>query len=156
MRASIAQRLLVLFWHRVERLQQQPRSSRSGRIDGRSWSDKLNDNQKRWIERYLHLPFKLVQVHRIDSMSAAHDHRRRGAGWWGRMVGRYRMNYRGRRQSRAAAYEARVPPGVESRAIHGPVREEFQAPKISARPSAEDAPSKRTRWPLVSFCGSGH
>jgi hypothetical protein len=39
----------------------------------KSWSDKLNDNQKRWIEdnhRYLHLPFKLVQVHRIDSMSA--------------------------------------------------------------------------------------
>ena len=39
----------------------------------KSWSDKLNDNQKRWIEdnhRYLHLPFKLVQVHRINSMSA--------------------------------------------------------------------------------------
>jgi hypothetical protein len=54
-------------------------------------------------------------------------------------------DYRGRRQSRAAAYEARVLPGVESRAMHGPVREEFQAPKISARPSAEDASSKRTR-----------
>lgn len=39
----------------------------------KSWSDKLNDNQKRWIEdnhRYLHLPFKLVQVHRMESMSA--------------------------------------------------------------------------------------
>src|SRR6202048_3858774 len=33
-RASIAQRLLVLFWHRVERLQQQPRSSSSGGIAG--------------------------------------------------------------------------------------------------------------------------
>ena len=32
--ASIAQRLLVLFWHRVERLAA-ARSSRSGRIDGR-------------------------------------------------------------------------------------------------------------------------
>jgi hypothetical protein len=28
-----------LFWHRVERLQQQPRSSRSGRIDGRPSSN---------------------------------------------------------------------------------------------------------------------
>ena len=31
----------------------------------KSWRDKLNENQKRWIEdnhRYLHLPFKLVQV----------------------------------------------------------------------------------------------
>jgi hypothetical protein len=39
----------------------------------KSWRDKLNDNQKRWIEdnhRYLHLPFKLVQVHRMESMSA--------------------------------------------------------------------------------------
>ena len=38
----------------------------------KSSSDKLNENQKRWIEdnhRYLHLPFKLVQVHRIESMS---------------------------------------------------------------------------------------
>jgi hypothetical protein len=34
-RASIAWRLLVLFSHRVERLQQQPRSSRSGGIDDR-------------------------------------------------------------------------------------------------------------------------
>jgi hypothetical protein len=36
----------------------------------KSWQDKLNKNQKRWIEdnnRYLHLPFKLVQVHRIES-----------------------------------------------------------------------------------------
>jgi hypothetical protein len=34
----------------------------------KSWRDKLNENQKRWIEdnhRYLHLPFKLVQVHRL-------------------------------------------------------------------------------------------
>ena len=34
----------------------------------KSCSDKLNENQKRWIEdnhRYLHLPFKLVQVHRM-------------------------------------------------------------------------------------------
>src|SRR6266511_4147814 len=33
----------------------------------KSWRDKLNENQKRWIEdnhRYLHLPFKLVQVAR--------------------------------------------------------------------------------------------
>ena len=39
----------------------------------KSWSDKLNENQNRWIEnnhRYLHLPFKLVQVHRMESMSA--------------------------------------------------------------------------------------
>jgi VRR-NUC domain len=39
----------------------------------KSWSDKLNENQKRWIEdnyRHLHLPFKLVQVHRMESMSA--------------------------------------------------------------------------------------
>jgi hypothetical protein len=39
----------------------------------KSWRDKLNENQKRWIEdnhRYLHLPFKLVQVHRMESMSA--------------------------------------------------------------------------------------
>jgi VRR-NUC domain len=31
----------------------------------KSWRDKLNENQKRWIEdndRYLHLPFKLVQL----------------------------------------------------------------------------------------------
>jgi hypothetical protein len=31
----------------------------------KSWRDKLNENQKRWVEdnhRYLHLPFKLVQV----------------------------------------------------------------------------------------------
>src|SRR5271166_2605044 len=31
----------------------------------KSWCDKLNENQKRWIQdnhRYLHLPFKLVQV----------------------------------------------------------------------------------------------
>ncbi len=31
----------------------------------KSWRDKLNENQKRWIEdnhRHLHLPFKLVQV----------------------------------------------------------------------------------------------
>jgi hypothetical protein len=30
----------------------------------KSWRDKLNENQKRWIEdnhRYLHLPFKLVK-----------------------------------------------------------------------------------------------
>ena len=36
----------------------------------KSWNDKLNKNQKRWIEdnhRYLHLPFKLVQVHRAES-----------------------------------------------------------------------------------------
>ncbi len=36
----------------------------------KSWNDKLNKNQKRWIEdnyRYLHLPFKLVQVHRIET-----------------------------------------------------------------------------------------
>ena len=35
----------------------------------KSWRDKLNENQKRWIEdnhRYLHLPFKLVQVHRME------------------------------------------------------------------------------------------
>jgi hypothetical protein len=40
----------------------------------KSWNDKLNENQKRWIEdnhRYLHLPFKLVQVHR---MQGAEDH----------------------------------------------------------------------------------
>jgi VRR-NUC domain len=33
----------------------------------KSWRDKLNENQNRWIEdnhRYLHLPFKLVQVAR--------------------------------------------------------------------------------------------
>jgi VRR-NUC domain-containing protein len=39
----------------------------------KSWRDKLNDNQKRWIEdnhRYLHLPFKLVHVHKMESMSA--------------------------------------------------------------------------------------
>ena len=39
----------------------------------KSWSDKLNENQKRWIEDnhcHLHLPFKLVQVHRMDSVSA--------------------------------------------------------------------------------------
>jgi len=39
----------------------------------KSWNDKLNENQKRWIEdnhRYLHLPFKLVQVHRMEPMSA--------------------------------------------------------------------------------------
>ena len=39
----------------------------------KSWSDKLNENQNRWIEnnhRYLHLPFKLVQVHRMEFMSA--------------------------------------------------------------------------------------
>jgi VRR-NUC domain len=39
----------------------------------KSWRDKLNENQKRWIEdnhRYLHLPFKLVQVHRTESMLA--------------------------------------------------------------------------------------
>ena len=38
----------------------------------KSWRDKLNENQKRWIEdnhRYLHLPFKLVQVHRMESMA---------------------------------------------------------------------------------------
>ena len=36
----------------------------------KSWRDKLNENQKRWIEdnhRYLHLPFKLVQVRRSSS-----------------------------------------------------------------------------------------
>src|SRR3954471_10642835 len=35
----------------------------------KSWRDKLNENQKRWIEdnhRYLLLPFKLVQVHRME------------------------------------------------------------------------------------------
>jgi hypothetical protein len=35
----------------------------------KSWRDKLNENQKRWIEdnhRYLHLPFKLVQVHKLE------------------------------------------------------------------------------------------
>ena len=35
----------------------------------KSWRDKLNENQKRWIEdnhRYLHLPFKLVQVARME------------------------------------------------------------------------------------------
>ena len=35
----------------------------------KSWSDKLNENQNRWIEnnhRYLHLRFKLVQVHRME------------------------------------------------------------------------------------------
>jgi hypothetical protein len=35
-----------------------------------SVGDKLNENQKRWIEdnhRYLHLPFKLVQVHRMEA-----------------------------------------------------------------------------------------
>ena len=35
----------------------------------KSWRDKLNENQKRWIEdnhRYLHLPFKLIQVHRME------------------------------------------------------------------------------------------
>jgi hypothetical protein len=39
----------------------------------KSWNDKLNENQIRWIEdnhRHLHLPFKLVQVHRVESMSA--------------------------------------------------------------------------------------
>ena len=39
----------------------------------KSCRDKLNENQNRWIEdnhRYLHLPFKLVQVHRMESMSA--------------------------------------------------------------------------------------
>jgi VRR-NUC domain len=36
----------------------------------KSCSDKLNENQKRWIEdnhRYLHLPFKLVHVHRMEA-----------------------------------------------------------------------------------------
>ena len=47
MRASIAQRLLVLFWHRVERLQQQPRSSRSGRIDGRP--SRPSSNGSKWL-----------------------------------------------------------------------------------------------------------
>jgi len=35
----------------------------------KSWRDKLNEIQKRWIEdnhRYLHLPFKLVQVQRME------------------------------------------------------------------------------------------
>ena len=39
----------------------------------KSWSDKLNENQNRWIEnnhRHLHLPFKLVRVNRMESMSA--------------------------------------------------------------------------------------
>ena len=39
----------------------------------KSCRDKLNNNQKRWIEdnhRYLHLPFKLVQVHRTEAVSA--------------------------------------------------------------------------------------
>ncbi len=40
----------------------------------KSCSDKLNENQKRWIEdnhRYLHLPFKLVQVHRMEANVSA-------------------------------------------------------------------------------------
>jgi VRR-NUC domain len=50
----------------------------------KSWRDKLNENQKRWIEdnhRYLHLPFKLVQVHRMDSMSAPAGEDCGPAGW---------------------------------------------------------------------------
>ena len=46
------------------------RASNMG-ING-SRNDKLNANQKRWIEdnhRYLHLPFKLVQVHRAEFYS---------------------------------------------------------------------------------------
>jgi hypothetical protein len=46
----------------------------------KSWNDKLNENQKRWIEdnhRYLHLPFKLVQVHRVESTSAP-----LARAWW--------------------------------------------------------------------------
>jgi hypothetical protein len=38
----------------------------------KSWCDKLSENQKRWIKdnrRYLHLPFKLVKVHRIQTIS---------------------------------------------------------------------------------------
>src|SRR5436190_14366077 len=40
----------------------------------KSCSDKLNENQKRWIEdnhRHLHLPFKLVQVHRMEANVSA-------------------------------------------------------------------------------------
>ena len=55
----------------------------------KSWRDKLNENQKRWIEdnhRYLHLPFKLVQVHRMEcnvSASALEPPgpARRESGW---------------------------------------------------------------------------
>ena len=39
----------------------------------KSWSDKLSKKQKRWIQdnhRYLHLPFKLVKVHRIQTISS--------------------------------------------------------------------------------------
>jgi VRR-NUC domain len=42
----------------------------------KSCSDKLNENQKRWIEdnhRYLRLPFKLVQVHRAEINVSASD-----------------------------------------------------------------------------------
>ena len=38
----------------------------------KSWGDKLSENQKRWIQdnrRYLHLPFKLVKVRRIQTIS---------------------------------------------------------------------------------------
>ena len=44
----------------------------------KSWRDKLNENQKRWIEdnhRYLHLPFKLVQVHRLECNVSSGEHR---------------------------------------------------------------------------------
>ena len=37
--------------------------------ENKSRRDKLNENQKRWIEdnhRYLHLPFKLVQVAQLE------------------------------------------------------------------------------------------
>jgi hypothetical protein len=37
----------------------------------KSWGDKLSENQKRWIQdnrRYLHLPFKLVKVHKIQTI----------------------------------------------------------------------------------------
>ena len=40
----------------------------------KSWSDKLNQNQKRWIEdnhRDLRLPFKLIKVHRMESNVSA-------------------------------------------------------------------------------------
>ncbi len=40
----------------------------------KSWSDKLNENQKRWIEdnhRDLRLPFKLIKVHRMESNVSA-------------------------------------------------------------------------------------
>ena len=40
----------------------------------KSWSDKLNENQKRWIEdnhHALRLPFKLVKVHRMESNVSA-------------------------------------------------------------------------------------